>query len=129
MTRERFGLSNVRYARVAFKRTFPRCLWLPSEKPAPQSIPGQLENLSGGRSQPEKASEPGLQPVQAVLMPLADLGAWFSPRLRPPSWFAPAHAIELARRRPSTIGEREFGAQRGERAGEGTAHPGQDPRA
>jgi hypothetical protein len=31
MTRERFGLSDVRYARVAFKPTFPRCLWLPPE--------------------------------------------------------------------------------------------------
>jgi hypothetical protein len=27
--------------------------------------------------------------IRAALVPLVDLGAWFSPRLRPPPWFAP----------------------------------------
>ena len=79
-------------ARVALKPAFPDGSGC-HPKPAPQSIPGQLEHLSGGRSQPEKASEP--RPTadpgrssaagrsQRVVLASALAPSWFAP-VRPP---------------------------------------------
>jgi hypothetical protein len=84
MTRERFGLSDVRYARVAFKPTFPRCLWLPPENLLLNRSPVKWNPCLAADPSRRKPLNPGLQPVQAVLLPLVDLGVWFSPRLSLP---------------------------------------------
>jgi hypothetical protein len=67
-----------------------------TREPAPQSIPGQMEPLSGGRSQPEKASEP-----RPTAGPGCSSAAGRSRRVvlasaLAPSWFAPVRPPQRA---------------------------------
>ena len=55
-----------------------------TRKAAPSPILGQSERASGGGSRGKSRSTPARRPIRAALVPPVDLGAWFSPRLRPP---------------------------------------------
>jgi len=63
MTRERFGLSDVRYARVAFKPTFPDASGCHPKNLLVNRFPVNWKTSLAADPSRRKPLNPGLQPV------------------------------------------------------------------
>jgi hypothetical protein len=104
----RNGSGSMAQARTAYTRYPPDGLGRHS-KPCSSAGPRSTGRYVRRRTSGERnRCTPARRRIRATLVPAVDLGAWFSPRLRPPSCFAPVRPPQ----RPALASDRSGAGSR-----------------